>query len=425
MALREGELSVCSPKIPSNVAFFVCTKALDNILTVYTGSSYSREMCHPNRVLCDLVLDPTHVTLYSQQRVFAVQVFELHRLIKVQQLIAESPNLLLEDGTFLGKASLTVTPAKKLPLKYVLKPPSHIVKGKDNSENPNHKMEFSAENAVGKTCLSSVKNGSQPSNYGPYPGHLQPATMATGNNMGPWSFHQSPGHQWLIPVVSPSEGLIYKPYPGPGYMGTVCGGAGPFSPAPLTGNFMNPAYGVPASPHHQGIGNLPGTTPLGHSYLPLYGMPVMNPAMSGSVVEQVSQFTGTVAHDQSQFSGGRTNSNTPHPSSCNVPNQKHGAISQVAKFQASKDSELQGSTASSPCERSRGVGTGYSSEGRDALPLFPRDPVVPEAASQPRETADRPTRVIKVVPHNPRSATESAARIFQSIQEERKQHDSV
>ncbi|XP_059442106.1 protein EARLY FLOWERING 3-like [Corylus avellana] len=272
MALREGELSVCSPKIPSNVAFFVCTKALDNILTVYTGSSYSREMCHPNRVLCDLVLDPTHVTLYSQQRVFAVQVFELHRLIKVQQLIAESPNLLLEDGTFLGKASLTVTPAKKLPLKYVLKPPSHIVKGKDNSENPNHKMEFSAENAVGKTCLSSVKNGSQPSNYGPYPGHLQPATMATGNNMGPWSFHQSPGHQWLIPVVSPSEGLIYKPYPGPGYMGTVCGGAGPFSPAPLTGNFMNPAYGVPASPHHQGIGNLPGTTPLGHSYLPLYDM---------------------------------------------------------------------------------------------------------------------------------------------------------
>jgi EARLY FLOWERING 3 protein len=31
--------------------------------------------------------------------------------------------------------------------------------------------------------------------------------------------------------------------------------------------------------------------------------------------------------------------------------------------------------------------------------------------------------VIKVVPHNRRSATESAARIFQSIQEERKQYD--
>ncbi|XP_022714527.1 uncharacterized protein LOC111274157 [Durio zibethinus] len=33
------------------------------------------------------------------------------------------------------------------------------------------------------------------------------------------------------------------------------------------------------------------------------------------------------------------------------------------------------------------------------------------------------TRVIKVVPHNPRLATESAARIFRSIQEERKQYD--
>jgi len=49
MALRVGELSVCSPKIPSKRHFFVCTKAFYNILTVYTGSSYSREMCDPNR----------------------------------------------------------------------------------------------------------------------------------------------------------------------------------------------------------------------------------------------------------------------------------------------------------------------------------------------------------------------------------------
>jgi EARLY FLOWERING 3 protein len=332
---------------------------------------------------------------------------------------------LLEDGAFLGKATLTVSPAKKLPLKYVIKPPLQVVKGKDNSESPNHKMEFSAENGVGKTCIPSVQSGSQPPNYGPYLGHLQPATMATDNKMAPWSFHQSPGHQWLVPVVSPSEGLIYKPYPGPGYMGAVCGGYGPFNPAPLAGNFMNPAYGVPAHHHHQGIGNIPGTTPLGHTYLPLYGMPAMDPATSGSPLEQANQFAGPGPHDQTQFSGGRANSNMQHLSSHHVPNQKHGAVSQVAKFQASKDSELQGSTASSPWERARGVRTGYTSEGRgDELPLFPTDPVDPEAASQPRET-EQPTRVIKVVPYNPRTATESAARIFQSIQEERKLHYSV
>ena len=35
-------------------------------------------------ILSHFVLDPTPLTLYSQQRVFAVQVFELHRLIKVR-----------------------------------------------------------------------------------------------------------------------------------------------------------------------------------------------------------------------------------------------------------------------------------------------------------------------------------------------------
>jgi EARLY FLOWERING 3 protein len=45
-------------------------------------------------------------------------------------------------------------------------------------------------------------------------------------------------------------------------------------------------------------------------------------------------------------------------------------------------------------------------------------------ASYPNaQTNEQQARVIKVVPHNRRSATESAARIFQSIQEERKQYD--
>ncbi|KAM3758036.1 hypothetical protein ACB098_01G012400 [Castanea mollissima] len=357
----------------------------------------------------------------NQQRVFAVQVFELHRLIKVQRLIAGSPHLLLENGAFLGKSSLKVSPAKKLPSNYVVKPPAHITKRKDNSETPNHKMECSAENAVGKTSLSTVKNGCQPSNFGPYLENSQPSPAATDGKMGPWCFHQSPGHQWLIPVMTPTEGLVYKPYPGPGFMGTVCGGCGPFSPAPLTGNFINPNYGVPSPHHHPGIGMLPGTVPIGHAYFPPYGMPAMNPAMSGSV----NRFAGPGSHGQTgQLSGGGANPNMQHQSSCNVPNQKSRASSQATKFQASKDSEFRGSTASSPSERAQSVEIHHTADGRDALSLFPTVPVVPEAAPPPHET-DQPTRVIKVVPHNPRSATESAARIFQSIQEERKQHDSV
>ncbi|PQM38379.1 protein EARLY FLOWERING 3-like [Prunus yedoensis var. nudiflora] len=231
--------------------------------------------------------------IVNQQRLFAVQVFELHRLIKVQRLIAGSPNLLLEDTAFLGTSSLRGSPAKKLSSEYVVKPLLRVVKRKHEPEKPNNKIECSAENAVGKTSLSSVKNGSQTSNYGPYVGNPQPTPVATDNKASPWCFHQSPGHQLLIPVMSPSEGLVYKPYHGPGFVGPVCGGCGPLT-HPMTGNFVKPNYGVPASHHHQGTGVLPVPPPLGHTYFPPYGMSVMNPAMPRSGVEQMHWFADLV-----------------------------------------------------------------------------------------------------------------------------------
>ncbi|TKY74933.1 EARLY FLOWERING 3 [Spatholobus suberectus] len=284
-------------------------------------------------------------------------------------------------------------------------------------------MECSAENAVGKTSLSSVKNGSHLSNYTPFPANPHQANVAADSGMAPWCFNQSPGHQWLIPVMTPSEGLVYKPYPGPGFTGTGCGGCAPFGPAPLGGTFMNPAYGIPTS--HQGIGVPPDTPPGSHGYFPPYGMPVMNAAMSESAVDQVNQFSALGSRGRNGHLPGReANLNTNNQSSCNVPVQRNGAISHVMKYQASKDFELQGSTASSPGEMAQGLSTGQIAEGRDVLPLFPMVPAEPESVPQSLETG-QPTRVIKVVPHNRRSATESAARIFQSIQEERKQYDSV
>ncbi|GFZ16689.1 hydroxyproline-rich glycoprotein family protein [Actinidia rufa] len=269
--------------------------------------------------------------IVNQQRVFAVQLFELHRLIKVQRLIAGSPTVLIEDGAYLGKP-LKVCSAKKVPLEYAVKPSPHIPEHKNDSENSNNKMECSAENIVGKTSVS-LQNVSQPSNYGPF----------SGNPLSAPYFPQPPGHQWLIPIMSPSEGLIYKPYPGHGY-----GGSGS---NPVMGSFINHAYGVPAPHHHY-------------------------PGMGFS---------------------------------SSAPPVTHG--------------EVQGCTASSPGERG---GVGPTTEGRNPLPLFPTSPVINvlEGASQINDT-DQPTRVIKVVPHNARSATESVARIFQSIQEERKPYDSL
>lgn len=352
--------------------------------------------------------------IVNQQRVFAVQVFELHRLIKVQRLIAGSPQLLVEDNAYMAKPP-KISPIKKLPLEYVLKSTLNTPKHKSDVEKPNEDTEFSAENAVGKASLSTVQNDNQTPNCRPFTGN--PLPPSEPNMGGSWNFNPPPGHQWLIPVMSPSEGLVYKPYPGPGFMNPLYSGCGPPGPPPgsmpmIGHNFAN--YGVPPDHHYEGpAGGHPFAPPASHGYFPAYGMPPMvNPSVSSSRCEQTNSLNE------------RTNPfNQHHQSSSNVPiEKKGGTVPNVVKFKASKDSEVQASTASSRSDRTR---------GRNALPLFPTSPPAPApspapapAASPARFEPAEPARVIRVVPHNARSATASVARIFQSIQEERQQYDS-
>ncbi|ONK80734.1 uncharacterized protein A4U43_C01F21130 [Asparagus officinalis] len=133
----------------------------------------------------------------------------------------------------------------------------------------------------------------------------------------------------------------------------------------------------------------------------------MNPMISSSAIEQTNPVTGPRPNPPVEQNS---------RSSCNISFPKSDAVTgRPWKVPMSKDSDLQGSSASSPCERAQG-------EGRDALPLFPIAPNA-EASVQRGESNDKELqiRVIKVTPHNARSATESAARIFRSIQKERQQ----
>ncbi|MCL7033866.1 hypothetical protein MKW94_030445 [Papaver nudicaule] len=372
----------------------------------------------------------------NQQRVFSVQVFELHRLIKVQKLFAGSPHLLLEENSYLVKPPFKDSSVKKLHPKYVVKSIPEIAKQKENSSKPNRSTECSADNAVEIPILPSVNNGTDRRNvnqqhpvYSPYsenppptPPPPPPPASNNNNNQG-WCF-PPPGNQWLVPIMSPSEGLVYKPFSGPcppaaGFMTPFYGGCGPMSLPPNSGDYLNSAYRYPA-PHPQQMGHH-SAAPVPPTYFPPYGMPVMNSVMSASAVEQVGPLT-------EQLSTGEFNANMQSRNSCNMSkNQKSEAISRrVSKFQTSKDTEFQGSTGSSPAERAhRTVATGNVSEKLDALPLFPTAPtaqnvdVVPQFNNSDKQSS----RVIKVVPHNSRSANESAARIFRSIQEERQQFD--
>uniref|UniRef100_A0A1D1XJB3 Protein EARLY FLOWERING 3 n=2 Tax=Anthurium amnicola TaxID=1678845 RepID=A0A1D1XJB3_9ARAE len=391
-------------------------------------------------------------SIVNQQRVFAVQVFELHRLIKVQKLISESPNQLLGDASYLyssPKASAKYLPASFLVKHQVqlvkqkceshkvnnseyttdntasadfLRPHLQIAKQSDGSHEVNCNNECPTENMAGVISLPR-EHGEGPISQ--IPRHGVPSFPVTSDNK---SFHP-PGNQWLIPVMSPSEGLIYKPYSGPcpptaAFMAPVYSGFGPLSVSPV--DLSNPAFGVPVSHQHQNTGAPLGVPAVAPSYFPApYGLPVVNPLTFSSPAEQTRLMAGLCPNGQlDQHS----------KSSCNMSSTKSGTFSEHVrkvqklenndlqggqKVQMSEDDDLQGSTASCPGDKAHG--------GRDPLPLFSVAAAVERSEHPPHaHNKDQLTRVIKVVPHNPRSATESAARIFRSIQKERQQvHSSV
>ena len=321
-------------------------------------------------------------------------------------MLAASPHLLLEENSCFTPQEV---PVKNLALEPLAKPQPQSVKRKDDYQKPNQNADYERE-STGIAPLPAYNDnlnkalGQPPRSVGPYSGSTPPALPPPSDNRSnPWCL-QPPAQQWLVPVMSPSEGLIYKPYAGPcpptaGFMPPVYGNYSPMS--------LPAGYGVPTT-QEQNLGVLSGA-PVAPNYLPsVYGHPAMNPMISNSAVEQMSPMIGP-----------RPNLHTEQNSrsSCNMSFPKSDAFTvQRWKVHGSKDSELQGSTASSPCERAQ--------EGRDALPLFPMAPTA-ETSVQPSESnsKEHQARVIRVVPHNGRSATKSAARIFRSIQEERQQLD--
>lgn len=162
--------------------------------------------------------------IVNQQRVFAVQVFELHRLIKVQRLIAGSPEGQLDNNLYLAEpASPTKklpseSPTKKLPSESVQQLPSQIVDPKNGSQKQDSNNEGAVKDAVGNPPFASPVDinkiyAAQQTNQRPLE-NQPPVSMATDTQPTSWCFHPSQGNQWLVPVMSPSEGLIYKPYAG-------------------------------------------------------------------------------------------------------------------------------------------------------------------------------------------------------------------
>ncbi|XP_074556136.1 protein EARLY FLOWERING 3-like isoform X2 [Curcuma longa] len=257
--------------------------------------------------------------IINQQRVFTFQVAELHRLTKVQKWFAGSAHLLLEENPYLSKSSV------KAPLKIPLLDSNSIaqqdaMKQKDDQRKPYSKSD---------------------------------------SHQNPWYFHPQL-NRWLVPIVSPSEGLVYKP---------CTGYCAPSGVPPVARGFVNTTFSVPA-------------------------------------VTSIKSYTWSSCN----MSLSRSEAIT----SCSLPSS--GAITSCSKeLQASKITELQGSSASNPHEETL-------IEARQTMTLFPvaafEGPLSCSSESNGQECQTRP---IKPVPYK---ASSVSASILQSTQAKRQKQDS-
>ncbi|XP_010545644.1 PREDICTED: ELF3-like protein 2 isoform X2 [Tarenaya hassleriana] len=275
--------------------------------------------------------------MIRHQRIFAGQVFELHRLVSVQKRLARSPNLFLEGNC---------NPRKPATLK---KSSSNLLeiapKVKPNTEKLNPETESPEKGTIPKFPLPSITKELISTKRC----NSMVATTRSSSS-SPWWF-SAPGRQWLVPVVSPSEGLVYKPYTGP---------------SPPTSGFMLPFYS-------------------NDSIEDALGFPLSHP----------------LQHHENPFSQMQSLSSLSSRVSKAVPFS-------LQNSRESKDSDVQGSTASSPPERHK----------RQVLPLFPTEPTRQNLETDVHGQQE-PLHPIKTTPYTSTSASESAARIFRTIQEER------
>ncbi|KAG8044981.1 hypothetical protein GUJ93_ZPchr0008g13855 [Zizania palustris] len=347
--------------------------------------------------------------IMNQQRVFALQVFELHKLVKVQKLIAASPHILIEGDPCLGNVLLG---NKDKLAEENLEAQPLLVATKEDVQPNLQQTELLKEN--------TEENPPSPHNTGRGSGHhdqaatngisksnLRTTPVASDKKQNSTGIQlQSPQNRWLVPVMSPSEGLVYKPYSGPcppagSLLAPFYANCAPLGPPSTAGDFMNPAYGVPIPHQPQHIG-APGPPVMPMNYFPPFSVPVMNPIALGSAVEQGRH--PSMPQPYGNFEQHSWIScNMSHPSG-------------IWGFHASRDSEAQASSASSPFDR-------LQCGGRGPVSAFPTASVQNSQPQLSSGSKDNQTNVIRVVPHNSQTASESAARIFQSIQMERQRDD--
>lgn len=303
---------------------------------------------------------------------------------------------MIQDKLLLNKPTLKVSAPKKLQSDSVIEQPSSNAKLNDSNFEKPITVECAESNIIRFPGVNNMSKGPhvQLPTYGHHSGNNQLALPApTSTKTSPCYVYAAPGNQWLVPFISPSEGLVYKPFVGP---------------CPPNAGFMGPVYGA-CNP----ISLTPGNKDVPDATHVPYILP---PSTSAFAHEQMSPPTKMQSKGgtENYQSTGFVNSSILYQSTSNMSSQMSQVMSRhvTNDNHTSEDKDLQTSTGSSPPKRMKG----------DALPLFPMAPTFWASSDHQKAQAvkEHQPRIIKAIPHNPKSTTESAARIFRSIQEERK-----
>uniref|UniRef100_A0A7N0UXN9 Early flowering 3 n=1 Tax=Kalanchoe fedtschenkoi TaxID=63787 RepID=A0A7N0UXN9_KALFE len=339
--------------------------------------------------------------MIKHQKLFVEQVFELHRLMAVQRLMAQTTRTSLgEDRHKLEKPSSSRTSnPKELQKEHNLERQDDSTMPKTSSGCPKEmiylppksKDLFKVPSFTPRATQETLARNPKPANAGT-----------------PWIYpHPGTANHWLVPVLSPSEGLIYKPYPIPASAPSPAG----FMPPPIYGS-CEPIHTIPPPKPH------PASQQSG--IRPFADIPPYFPHSSSHTVT-----TSTSAFGQAGMAGSYRHPNIALAdgslkSSWNFSSLVSATVSgNIDAIRQAKDGGAhQDSTASSsPPGRAEGK----------VLPLFPVEPTgiamqnkLQHQKQAQCQSSEQQSKVIKALPRQPKSTSGSATRILMSIQDDEK-----
>lgn len=164
--------------------------------------------------------------ILRQQRIFSDQVFELHKLIEVQRLLADTSNLSIRGGLYGGPApecdtdcSLGVNAEKE-----------NCADVEDQASTPKEVATGQSLGALAQPGLASCYPGwSQVMVNDPnsqvYSGSYPPLSSSNPSGFSVWGYPSLGVEQWMGPMAPQAGAFIYHPLAGNFPMGSPFGGA--------------------------------------------------------------------------------------------------------------------------------------------------------------------------------------------------------